>query len=154
MKRLLPALLLFGLLLSSCCMGKFSDIKIKDASLESVNPIGLTALTAVANVEVDNPAPTFTLLNIHGVIKQDGVPCLTLTAEDVTVQGRTRAHYELPFAGALCDGFNPFTLLTVLKSKDLSAFTLDVAAHAQLKSGLGKDIEFKDLAVQSLLENL
>ena len=154
MKRAIPFLLLCVALLSGCSVSKFKDIKATSFEIVSITPTGLSAVDAVVDVGVDNPATDFAISNAAGVLKFEGEECLTVTATDmVEIEGKSEKVYRVPLHGVLAGSFNPFRLLTLLKSKDLSRFTVDVSARATLRSGIGKELEFKGLPLEKLLKN-
>ncbi|MBQ9462093.1 MAG: hypothetical protein IJU68_00360 [Bacteroidales bacterium] len=141
---------LAGVCLSSCS-GSFKDIKLTSCELVSLSPRGLSAFDAVLNLSIDNPAPQVTLSEMSAVIKMNQVPCLHLTAEDITISPRTELIYSVTFHGTMDENFNPFTLLSLVKQPDLAAMTIDVGFRGTLKSGLGKYFEYKDIPVKDLI---
>ena len=155
MKKVVELLViaLAALCLSSC--GKsFKDIKVTSCDVVSVTPKGLTSFDAELNLGVNNPAAQITLSQLNATVKMDGTPCLYLTADDVTVAPRTEQTYSLLLHGLMDSNFNPFTLLSLVKNPDLTPMTVDIRFHGALKSGIGKDFEYKDIALKNLLGNL
>lgn len=156
MKRILPILMLCTLLMNacSCSVSNFKDIKVKSFDVVSITPAGLSAVDAVVDVEVDNPAIDFAISRATGVLRYNGDECLTVTATDmVQVEGKSDKVYRVPLHGVLADNFNPFSFLTLLKSRDMTPFTVDVSAYAALRGGIGKELEFKGLPLSKLLQN-
>ena len=151
LRLLIPALA--ALCLCSC--GKsFQDIKVTSVDLVSLSPLGLSAVDVEVNVGVDNPTVQVALTQLNAVVKMDGTPCLNITADDVTLAAKTQDIYPLLLHGSLAEGFNPFQLLGLLGTYDFSPLTIDVFFHGALKSGLGKDFEYRDIALKDLLEKL
>lgn len=151
LRLLIPALA--ALCLCSC--GKsFQDIKVTSVDLVSLSPLGLSAVDVEVNVGVDNPTVQVALTQLNAVVKMDGTPCLNITADDVTLAAKTQDIYPLLLHGSLAEGFNPFQLLSLLGTSDFSPLTIDVFFHGALKSGLGKDFEYRDIALKDLLEKL
>ena len=87
MKKIAEILVVFCAVLSlASCSNPFNDIRVTSCDLVSASPRGLSAFDAVLDVSVDNPAPQITLSGANAVVKLEGVPCLYLTADDVTVK--------------------------------------------------------------------
>lgn len=155
MKKVVELLIvaLAAICLSSC--GKsFKDIKVTSCDVVSITPKGLTSFDAELNLGVDNPASQITLSQMNATVKMDGAPCLYLTADDVTLAPKAEQTYSLLLHGIMDSNFNPFTLLTLVKNPDLSSMTVDVRFHGSLKSGLGKDFEYKDILLKDMLGSL
>lgn len=138
----------------SACTKSFQDIKVTSCRLVSVSPKGLTSFDAVLEVGVDNPAPQLTLSNAYAKLKMDDNPCLHLTADDLTIQPRAEQVYTVMLHGTIDGNFNPFSLLSLLEDQNLDRMTIDVSFHGALKSGLGKDFEYKDIPLKELLGSL
>ena len=130
----------------------FQDIKITSWELGSLSPRGLSAFDAVLNLEVDNPAPQVSLSEMTAVIKLDQVPCLHLTADDITLVPHRRAWYTASFHGSLDENFNPFTFLQLIRQPDLAQLTMDVQFKGTLRSGLGKHFEYTDIPLKELMQ--
>ena len=155
MKRVTELLVIaLAVLCLSSCGKSFKDIKVTSCDVVSVTPKGLTSFDAELNLGVNNPAAQITLSQLNATVKMDGTPCLYLTADDVTVAPRTEQNYSLLLHGLMDSNFNPFTLLSLVKNPDLTPMTVDIRFHGALKSGIGKDFEYKDIALKNLLGNL
>ena len=152
MKRLIPLFLLCITLICGCSKG-VSDIKVTSFDIVSLTPQGLSAVDAVMDVGIDNPLIGFTLSDIKGIVKMDGTPCMTITSQPVTLEGKSDKVYRIPLTGVLSGAFNPFQLLDLVKDKDLSRFKVDATAKVILPGGISKNLEFKDLAVEKLLNS-
>lgn len=152
MKRFILIISVCAVLMTGC--HSFKDIKVNSFELTRVIPVGLSALEAEVNVEIDNPTVGFTVENVEGLLKMDGDSCMTVTSDQIKIAKKSTQHYAIPLHGKLADGFNPFQLLNILGTKDLSVFTIDVKAHGALKGGIGKDIEYKDIPLTSLIDKL
>lgn len=152
MKRSILILAACAALLTGC--HSFKDIKVNSFELTKVVPVGLSAIEAEVDVEIDNPTVGFAVENLEGLLKMDGDSCMTISSDLVRIEKKSVRHYTIPLHGRLADGFNPFQLLSILSSKDLSVFTIDVKAHGTLKGGIGKDVEYKDIPLTSLIDKL
>ena len=152
MRRLAELILLAlsALLLTSC--GKsLKDIEVTSCKVTSISPKGLSAFDATVDLGVNNPSVQLTLTRMNATVKMDGAPCLYLTADDVTLEPRSEQVYILSIHGLLDGNFNPFALLALLDSPDMDPMTIDVSCHASIKSGLGKDLIYKDIPLKELL---
>lgn len=135
------------------CSGSFKDIKVTSCDIVSISPRGLSAFDASLNLGISNPAPQVTLSEMYAIIKMDQVPCLHLTAEDVTIAPRSEAIYNASFHGTLDENFNPFALLQLLNRPDETELTADISFRGTLRSGLGKYFEYKGVPIKELLNN-
>jgi len=151
MKRVFALLVLCTVLLSSCTK-RFQDIKVTSYDIVSLTPKGLSAVDAIVDLGVYNPATTLKLSQINGVVKMNGDTCLVLSAEDVELEGRAEKVYRIPVYGVLGEKFNPFQLLSLFQDADFSQFTVDASAHAGVCGPIGKDIVVKDMSLAKLLE--
>ena len=136
------------------CSKSFQDIRVTSCDVESLSPRGLTSIDATVNIGVDNPTVQVTLSQMKAVVKMDGVPCLNVTADDLTLAPRTEDVYTVLMHGTLAEGFNPFQLLTLLGQPELDPMTIDVSFHGTLRSGLGKDFEYTDIPLKELLSKI
>lgn len=150
MKRFGIILLAACLLLTSCGKG-VKDIALTSFRLVSVSPQGLSGVTMLVEVGVDNPTVGFEITDVNAVLKLDSVPALLLTADQLMVEGRAQKLYTIPLKGQIAEGFNPFQLLRLISDDSvMSRLTADVSARAALRGGLGKNIEMKDIKLNSL----
>lgn len=155
MKRICRLIILALAVLSlASCAKSFKDIKVTSCDVVSVSPKGLTSFDAELNLGVDNPASQINLSAMTATLKMDGVPCLYLTADDVTLAPRIEVIYPVHLHGLMDSNFNPFTLLSLIKQPELSPMTIDVKFHGALRSGIGKDFEYNDIPLKQLLGNL
>ena len=146
----LTVMLVAALLLASCS-GSFKDIKVTSCEIVSITPSGRSAFDATLNLGIANPAPQVTLSEMYALIKMDQVPCLHLTADNVSIAPRTEAVYNVSFHGRLDEDFNPFSLLKFLNRQNETELTADIFFRGTLKSGLGKYFEYKDVPIKDLL---
>ena len=138
------------LLLTSCGKG-VKDIALTSFRLLSVSPQGLNGVTLLVEVGVDNPTVGFEITDVNAVLKLDTAPALLLTADQLMVESHAQKNYTIPLKGQIADGFNPFQLLRLISDDSvMSRLTADVSARAALRGGLGKNIEIKDIKLDSL----
>ena len=148
--RLLLAILLAAFT-SSSCSGSFRDIELTSFSLVSVTPVGMSSLDAVVELGVRNPSMQFTVSRATATLKLDSRPCVRLYADALTVESRSDKTYPAVLHMAAEDGSNILSLLLLFGGGDFSRLTADVSFRATLRSGIGKDFEYKDIPLQNLL---
>lgn len=136
------------------CANKFQDIKVTSFDIKSLNPVGLAKLQATVELGVSNPAPEIHVSDMMGVLKFQGSPCLTITTEDVVIEKKSDKTYTIPLTGTIDRDFEVIRLLKLLRSNGIDDMTVDISAHAALKSGLGKDIEKKDIPLKDLIDKI
>lgn len=140
-------------LLACSCASRFDEVEFTSVRLVSVAPEGLTGLSVLLEVGIHNPAVAFSITGMQAVVKSSGREAVILESDQLLVDGRSDRCYMVPLKGAIAEGFNPFSLLSLLDGADLSGFTLSVRARLALRSGLGKVIEFNDIPVSELLDD-
>ncbi|MCQ2182349.1 MAG: hypothetical protein MJY89_02970 [Bacteroidales bacterium] len=138
-------------LLTSC--SKTKDIKITSFEIVSVTPRGMNGLDALVKIGINNPSVAFELTDLVGTLKLEGVPCLSITADQLIVSGKTVKTYSVPLQGQMSEGFNPFQLLRIINgySLDFDKLTVDVQGKASLRGGFGKKLEINDLKIGEYL---
>lgn len=150
MKKLFAIMMVCALMFTGC--GKsVKDIKVTSFDIVSITPRGLSELAATIELGVNNPIISFTVRDALGTIKLDGTPCLDISADQIIIDADCEKIYSIPLRAKLCQGFNPFSLLTLFQNQDLSRFTVDVGAKIQLRSGVGKTFELKDIPLDKLV---
>lgn len=140
--------------MTSC--SKMEDIRITSFEIVSVTPRGLNGLDVLVKIGIDNPAVEFEVSDLAGTLRLEGMPCLSISADPLTVSGKSVKTYSVPLRGQLADGFNPFQLLRIINgySLDYDKLTLDIEGKASLPGGLGKKLEFNDIKIgEHLVKN-
>ena len=152
MRRLAELILvaLAALLLTSCAKS-LKDIEVTSCNVTSISPKGLSSFDATVDIGVNNPSVQLTLTKMNATVKMDGAPCFYLTADDVTLEPHCEQVYILSIHGLMDSGFNPFALLTLMNNPDLEPMTIDVSCRASLKSGLSKDLVYRDIPLKDLI---
>lgn len=154
MKRAVKAMCaVLAVFMLSGCAKSYKDIKVTGFSLVSISPRGLSGVDALVDVGIDNPSVGFEVFDLKCLVKMDGEPFVTLTSDQLVILGKTSKTYSIPLKGYLADGFNPFQLLGLLKDMDISRFKADVSARVNLRGGVGKEIKFKDLPLEGLINS-
>ena len=153
MKRIVTFLLLaLALVLSGCQAKKLQDIKVTSARIVSIVPEGLTDLSAVVEVGIHNPSVALVLSDIIGVVRYEDMNILSMSAEQVNIDGHADKLYEVPLKGHIEEGFNPFRLLRLLGSdSSLDDVTVSFKGRVALRGGIGKNIELEDIPLSTLL---
>jgi len=132
---------------SSCYLAKIKDLDISSFGIKYVVPTSARSLSGVLLLGIDNPSISFTVSNLDGVIKVDGVPKVTVTAGELPVQKRSVQIYELPCTITLVDGVSILDVLKIIatRSSTLEGLTADATLYVQLRNGVGRTLTFKDL---------
>lgn len=153
MKRLKNAFLIIiifvPLLVSGC--GKISDIKITSCGLESITPIGLRGVKAELALAVENPAMQFTLSDIRGILYYKGKEFVNYAADPITVRRHLAAVYPLKVEAHLAGSVSFSEVLKLLSGYNPEDFSTDIYARVKLKSGLYKNLEFKNIPIKELM---
>lgn len=154
MKRIARFLICLSAVFALCsCAKTYKDIKVTSFDLVSVSPRGLTKVDALIDLGLDNPIVGFEVFDACGVVKLDGEPALTITADQLVISGHCTKVYRIPLQGEMAPGFNPLGLLSLAKEMDLSRFTADISAKVSLRGGVGKNIDMKDVPLGKLLDS-
>ena len=144
MKRIHSArlLALVFLLVAAVSCGRFEDIRINSCKLDSASPRGLTSVDAVLDVEIDNPATSFTVSDIQGVVLRGGTDSLIfVTGGPVDVRRRSVQSYKVPCTATLGRNVGLFELLTIVNSKDYDGYTLELEMEVSLKNGIKRRVK-------------
>ena len=152
-KRVVTFLLLALALVLSGCQGKrLQDIKVTSARIVSIVPEGLTDLSAVVELGIHNPSVALVLTDIIGVVRYEDMDILSVSSEQVDIDGHADKLYRIPLRGHIEEGFNPFRLLRLLGSdSSLDDVTVSFKGRVALRGGIGKNIEMVDIPLSTLL---
>lgn len=152
-KRVVTFLLLALALVLSGCQGKrLQDIKVTSARIVSIVPEGLTDLSAVVELGIHNPSVALVLTDIIGVVRYEDMDILSVSSEQVDIDGHADKLYQIPLRGHIEEGFNPFRLLRLLGSdSSLDDVTVSFKGRVALRGGIGKNIEMVDIPLSTLL---
>lgn len=134
------------------CSGvrKIKDIQVKSVGVKYITPTSQRSAEGVLLLEIDNPAMDFTLSDVDGTLKLENREMARFTAGELPLQGRSVQVYELPCTATLSESVSLLEVLTLISRRSLEGFTADVRLHAQLKNGMGKTLEFKDLDIEKM----
>jgi len=143
------------LLVAAASCGRFEDIRINSCRLASATPRGFTAVDAVLDVEIDNPATSFTISDIQGVVLRDGVDSVIfVTGGPVDVRRRSVQTYQVPCTATLGRSMGLLDFLNVLNNKEYEGFTLELQMDVALKNGIKRQIKLDPFSVEDLLKDL
>ncbi len=153
MKRVYILLLLALALVLSGCQGRsLKDIKVTSARIVSIVPEGLTDLSALVEVGVHNPSVALEITDMIGMARFEDMDMLSVSADQLLVEGRSDKLYQVPLKGHIEEGFNPFRLLRLLGTESsLDDITVSFKARVALRGGIGKNIEMEDIPLSNLL---
>ncbi|MCR4859914.1 MAG: hypothetical protein K5910_04550 [Bacteroidales bacterium] len=149
-----PILVLFlACLLLAGCKGKsYKDITVTSARIISIVPEGLTDLSALIELGIHNPTVGFEVTELDGLARYLGQDAVTVTADQLIVAGKSDKLYRIPLKGHIAEGFNPFQLLKLVGNESaLDDVTFTIRGRIALRGGIGKNIEFKDIPLGSLM---
>ena len=151
--HLLRLVALFALVvLSAACSNKFKEIDVTSCEVASLTPKGFRSVDAVLLVGVHNPTVSFTLSDVTGNVRKDDLVIATFTGGPVTIEKKSDKEYELPCTLMLEEGLSLFKLLSLLKTMDFSGYVVDIAGVVSLSNGLKKNLEYKDIPIDSLMD--
>jgi len=142
---------LSAVLLSSCGVQKFKDIKVTSFDVDSFSPSGLKAFDAVVALGVDNPAMAFDVKHLKATVKKDTTDIMYLSAENLAVDAKCEKVYKVPVEGTLNRQFTLLQLAVMAKNFDPDEYTVDITADASAK-GIGKKLEYKDMPLSKFMD--
>ena len=143
------------LLVAAASCGRFEDIRINSCRLSSATPRGFTAVDAVLDVEIDNPATSFTISDIQGVVLRDGVDSVIfVNGGPVDVKKRSVQTYQVPCTATLGRSMGLLDFLNILNNNEYEGLTLELQMDASLKNGIKRQINMGPFSVEDLLKDL
>ena len=143
------------LLVAAVSCGRFEDIRIKSCKLDSATPRGFTSVDAVLDVEIDNPATSFTVSDIQGVVLRNGADSVIfLSGGPVDVQRRSVQNYKVPCTATLGRSMGLLDLLNVVNNKEYEDFTLELQLEVALKNGIQRTIKLDPFNLEDLLQGV
>ena len=150
--RIIPVLAVFALLCCSCG-GGIRDIRITSCEVKSLNPAGFAKMDATLEIGVHNPAPELHLTELEGEARFQGSPCLSLSAQDIVLEGRTDKTYTVIVTGKISKDFDLLQILSLVRdTPKLNDITLDISARASLGAGTGRKIAKKDIPLRDIID--
>lgn len=130
----------------SCGVSKIKDIKLVSAGVKYIIPTSLRTFDAMLELGIDNPAMTFNVDEVSGLIKVDDVPFASFTAGHLTVESKQIIRYELPCTIDLEPGRNLLDVLKLSTRRSLDGIKADINLKVASKNGTFKaPLSYKDL---------
>ena len=152
MKRVFTFLLLVLALVLSGCQGKrLQDIKVTSARIVSIVPEGLSNISALIEVGIHNPSVAVELRDVVGMAHYEDMNILSVTADQLIIEGHTDKLYQIPLKGHIEEGFNPLRLIRLFGGESsMDDITVSFRGRVSLRGGIGKDIEMEDIPLSTL----
>ena len=140
------AAVLACLLAGGCSVSQIKNIKLVSAGVKYILPTSFSTFDAMLELGIDNPAMTFNVNRIDGLITVDEVPFATFTAGEMTVEGRRILRYELPCSIALEPGISLLDVLKLSTRRTLDGIKADINLNVASKNGTIKaPLSYKNL---------
>ena len=134
------------LMAGRCGVSKIKDIKLVSAGVKYIIPTSLRTFDAMLELGIDNPAMTFNVDEVSGLIKVDDVPFASFTAGHLTVESKQIIRYELPCTIDLEPGRNLLDVLKLSTRRSLDGIKADINLKVASKNGTFKaPLSYKDL---------
>jgi hypothetical protein len=89
---------------------------------------------------------------VTGSIRKDDLVIATFSGGPVTIDKKSEKVYELPCTLMLEEGLSLFQVLTLIKTMDFEGYVIDASGVVSLSNGLKKNLQFKEIPVNSLLD--
>ena len=152
MKRVFTILLLaLALVLSGCQGRRLQDIKVTSARIVSIVPEGLSNISALIEVGIHNPSVAVELRDVVGMAHYEDMNILSVTADQLIIEGHTDKLYQIPLKGHIEEGFNPLRLIRLFGGESsMDDITVSFKGRVSLRGGIGKDIEMEDIPLSTL----
>ena len=142
------------MLLAATACGNFKDIKINSCKLGSVSLRGLSAVDAVLDVEIDNPAMAFTISDIDGaVITAEADTAIVIKGGPVDISRKSVKTYQVPCTATLGPAMDLMTLINTVSAGNYSGYDLDMVLTVQLKNGISREVKLDEISLADLMEN-
>ena len=152
MKRVFTILLLaLALVLSGCQGRRLQDIKVTSARIVSIVPEGLSNISALIEVGIHNPSVAVELRDVVGMAHYEDMNILSVTADQLIIEGHSDKLYQIPLKGHIEEGFNPLRLIRLFGGESsMDDITVSFKGRVSLRGGIGKDIEMEDIPLNTL----
>ena len=148
LRKFFPALALaLAFLLASSCgnLRKIKDISLSSCGVKYITPVSLRSLEGVLLLAIDNPALSFTVSDVDGMVKYYEKPLVSFTAGELPLQGKSAQVYELPCSATLAEKVSFLDILALISKRSLEGLQADVTLHVTLPNGMGTSLRFKDI---------
>jgi hypothetical protein len=130
---------------SGCGISKIRQIRITSVGVKYVVPTSTRSVDGVLLLGIDNPALSFTILDVQGVVKSYGRDLAHFTAGELPVQARSVQVYELPCTATLAEKVSLLDLLAIASKRSMEGLTVDLKLRVSLGRGKGTTLTFNDI---------
>lgn len=151
MKRLLLPLLAAAAILCSCTK-TIQEFELKSFELVSVTPEGADAANALVRLTLFNPTSSFEISGAKATLMIGDSPAATISADQLIVSGKTEKEYMIPVKVQIPRESNIFSLLTLLKPKDVPALSLSVSGKVAMRGGVGVNLNNKIIPLDGIMD--
>ncbi len=141
--------LVAALLATSCDLAKVKEISITSVGVAYIVPTSTRSVDAKLLIGIDNPARTFAVQEMSGVIRYQDKPLAHFVTSPVELEGKSAQIYELPCSVRLAEGTSILELLVIASKGSLDGLKADVDIQGALKKNgvLRKPFTFRDLDI-------
>lgn len=144
---LLVACLAVTLLSSSCASSFRKKVHIQSYGVKYVVPTSARTADVMLQVGVENETVSFSVTDIHGVIKMDQDSIATFTAQDVVLKGKSTEVYDVPVQAELCEGVSIIRILLMVGAGETEGLSADVDARVA-KAGISKKFSVRNKKIE------
>ena len=130
------------LLLAGGC-SKIKEIQVTSVGVKYITPVSARSVEGVLLLGIDNPAMSFTVSDVDGVLRYYDRVMGSFTAGTVPVMARTSQVYELPCTATLAEGVSFLDVMAIAAKRSLDGMTADVTLNIKLGNGKGKGTKLK-----------
>lgn len=123
------------LMAGGCSVSKIKDIKLVSAGVKYIIPTSMRSFDAVLSLGIDNPAMTFNVSEVDGIIRIDDVPFASFTSGELRVEGKKILSYELPCTITLQPGIGFLDVLKLSQRRSLEGIEADISLKVATKNG-------------------
>ncbi len=139
--------------LSSCGgIKKLADMSVDSAKVVELTPNGLKGLKLGLALDIDNPGAQVSLSDISCQVKHFGKVLGTVGVDPFTLHGRVKETYYMKAEMKMGKGMSILEAGKLFDTRTIEELSVDLHAKVKLKSGLSKEIEYKDVPLKKLLE--
>lgn len=156
--RLVAVILAVSLLSGCCAIRTIKKVKMTVCKIESIIPEGLKSAKILLGMGFDNPSSAIDLSGLCATVNCEGVPVLTLKADDVKIDKKSSKTYSIPVTVQLGEGFNLLQTGKLLNSLQDPAnsdkFTIDVNGGLKVGKAPVRNLKFEDLTTKQVVKAL
>lgn len=140
---------LFVSLCISC--SDLRNVRVTGCRVAELDVSGLSSLSVLLEVSVDNPGRAFVLEDFTGVLRRRGKDFAEFSlGSPVTVPERMSSECEVRAGAVLCGNVSPFGLLS-LTGASAEDFTVDASVVVRPDRGIRKKLRLRDVPLEQFL---